>query len=84
MFDFLELFLYYVANPFVFVPKVGQSAKPGHPRRSPISGVFHADVPLKLFFKCFNEELPDSDASCGGMRLGLAKQSVGEINSLLH
>ena len=50
MFDFLELFLNYVANTFVFVPEVGQSAKPGHPRRSPISGVFHADVPPKLNF----------------------------------
>ena len=84
MFDFLELFLYYVANTFVFVPKVGQSAKPGHPRRSPISGVFHADVPPKLFFKCFNEELPDSDASCGGMRLGLSAQRVRKINSRFH
>ena len=84
MFDFLELFLNYAANTFVFVPKVGQSAEPGHPRGGPIAGVFHAAAPLDLFFKCFDEELPKRDASCDGKRVGLAKQSVREINSCLH
>ena len=58
MFDFLELFLNYVANATVLVSEVGQRAEPRHPGRRPITGVFPSAALPDMFFKCFDEELP--------------------------
>ena len=84
MFDFLELFLNYVANATVLVSEVGQRAEPRHPRRWPFTGVFPSAALPDMFFKCFDEELPKCDAASDSKHLGLPAQSVREINSRFH